>query len=306
MAHILTLRFKSVLRKLELTTRRRPLNKNKNFFFSILTCLFAGLLLLVLSSSSAYAVRVSLKRVVFDGSKRSEILTLINNTAKPQTYRLGWRKYRMDEGKSIRPVREGEDASDVLWADSMVRFAPRRVTVAPGASQQIRLLLRRPADIQEAEYRGHLWIVSEAKPEAFGAEQTTRQAVRLSVQPSISLPVFVRHGNLDVKAEISDTKLTRTTEGLNVKFSLNRIGNRSIYGDFDFVCTDGGNNLVMQQIRGIAVYREIKSRQLDFNLRGKAAGTANSCNTVKIVYRADPNDPDFNGDLLAEATASVN
>ena len=260
----------------------------------------------IMASQPAHAVRVSLKRVVFDGSKRSEILTIINNTAKPQTYRLGWRKYRMDTGKSLRAVKEGEDASDILWAEKMVRYAPRRVTVPPGGSQQIRLLFRRPADLQEAEYRAHLWIVSETQPDSFTVDEATgqNQAVKLNVQPAISLPIFVRNGNLTAKSSITDAKLTRASGGLKAAFRLSREGNRSIYGDFEFLCTDQGKEIVLHQLRGIAVYTETPYRDLDFDIPLKTQ-TAAQCNTVKIVYRADPKDTDFAGATLAQATVSL-
>ncbi|HBR68034.1 MAG TPA: hypothetical protein DEA55_01515, partial [Rhodospirillaceae bacterium] len=158
---------------------------------------------LLLWPSEAFAIRVSLKRVTFEDSKRSEILTIINSTEKEQTYRLGWRKYRMDEKKALRAVGEGEKADDIQWADDMVRFAPRRVTIPAGGSQQIRLLFRRPADLKDGEYRSHLWIVSETPPESFDTKEAGKQAVRLAVQPAISLPIFVRAGKLEAKASIT-------------------------------------------------------------------------------------------------------
>ena len=253
----------------------------------------------------AYAVRVSLKRVVFDKNTRSEILTIINNTGEQQTYRLGWRKYRMDNGKSLRAVRDDEDASDILWADKMIRFAPRRVTIPPGGSQQIRLLFRRPADLKEAEYRAHLWIVSEAKPEAFStSDGDSEQSVKLAVQPAISLPIFVRNGELTAKASISNPKLVQKSGMLNASFTLNRTGTRSVYGDFDFVCADQGNDVVLHQVRGIAVYMETQSRNLDYDIP-LSPQTATSCNSVNIIYRADPKDSDFKGKVLAQATASL-
>lgn len=256
-------------------------------------------------SEPAHAVRVSLKRIVFDNQKRSEILTLINNTAQPKTYRLGWRKYRMSETQSLQLIDEGEDSSDILWADDMIRFAPRRVTVPPGGSQQIRLLLRRPKDLQEAEYRAHLWIIGETKPENYTADTgSNQQAIRLSVQPAISLPIFVRNGNLSATANITNTQLTRTATGLKLSFDLNREGNRSIYGDFDFICTDTGQEIVLRQIRGIAVYTDINKRSLSYDINLNEAATP-SCNTVKILYRGDANDPDFASQTLAEAVASL-
>ncbi len=261
----------------------------------------------MLSATEANAVRVSLKRIIFEGSVRSEILTIINNTGEAQTYRLGWRKYKMTERDSLRAVKEDEDASDILWADDMVRFAPRRVSIPAGSSQQIRLLLRRPADIQEAEYRSHLWIVTESKPDRFDIEQdaTDKQSIRLAVQPAISLPIFVRHGDLEVSASIEDAKLSKTAEGLNVSFTLLRDGTSSLYGDLDFVCTDGGKDVVLKQVRGISVYTEVNKRYLDFDLPlGPEA--AQHCQSVNVVYRADPDDPKFKGGTLAEASTSIN
>ena len=255
----------------------------------------------VFSAQEAFAVRVSLKRIIFEGKTRSEVLTIINNTGESQTYRLGWRKYKMDERDALKPIEEGADDSGILWADNMLRFAPRRVTIPAGSSQQVRLLLRRPSDIQNAEYRSHLWIVTESKPEQFDLQaNNNQQAIRLAVQPAISLPVFVRHGDLDVSANISDTRLTKTAKGLNIDFAINRDGDSSIYGDIDFVCNDNGT--VLRQVRGISVYPEINKRYLSFNLPLENG----PCNTVGIEYRADPKDKKFQGATLAKATASLN
>ncbi len=257
----------------------------------------------VFSAKDAGAVRVSLKRIIFEGSTRSEILTIINNTAETQTYRLGWRKYRMGERHSLKAVDDDADDGSILWADKMLRFAPRRVTIPAGGSQQVRLLLRRPADIQETEYRSHLWIVTETKPDRFNIEQDVDgQSIRLAVQPAISLPVFVRHGNLSATASIGSPKLVKTAEGLNVSFTLNRQGTSSIYGDFDFTCEDAGNNSVLKQVRGISVYTEIERRFLDFDI---PLAQAQTCKNVGIEYRADPSDPDHKGATLATAAASL-
>ena len=258
----------------------------------------------VLGVRDAGAVRVSLKRIIFEGSTRSEIITLINNTSETQTYRLGWRKYRMDERSSLRPVDDSADDGSILWADDMLRFAPRRVTIPAGNSQQVRLLLRRPADIQETEYRSHLWIVTEKKPEQFDiTQQEDEQTIRLAVQPAISLPVFVRHGNLSATASIDSATLSRTDKGLKASFVLNRQGSSSIYGDFDFTCNDGAANTVLKQVRGVSVYTEIDKRYLDFEI---PLNDGQSCSNVGIEYRADPADKQHKGATLATATASLN
>jgi len=273
-------------------------------FTKIFVLTFLCATFFMLSVQDAGAVRVSMKRIIFEGPVRSEILTIINNTSETQTYRLGWKKYKMSEDSSLKALPEGADDGSVLWADDMLRFAPRRVTIPAGDSQQVRLLLRRPSDIQEAEYRSHLWIITETKPDKFDIQtQRGEQMIRLAVQPAISLPVFVRHGDLNSSASITDAKLSKIAKGLKLSFTLNREGGSSVYGDFDFVCKDGASDVVLSQVRGISVYTEINKRYLDFDI---PLSEGQSCQNVGIEYRSDPSDRQHKGAPLATASVALN
>lgn len=281
------------------------LNKNTNK--AVWSCLAAFIICaaaLVWLSQDALALRVSLKRIVFEGSKRSEILTIINASSKPETYRLEWLRFKMEDGKaSLTSLEDGEAAPEVNFADDMIRFAPRRVTVPPGGSQQVRLLLRRPKNLKQGEYRAHLRILTEAESRPFSEQETDKPAVRLSVQPGISLPVFVRHGKLEADVSISEAKLATAENGLEVSFRISRTGDRSVYGDFDFVCNDGGEEKILQTVRGIAVYAETSYRDLKYKLNVSDTTAAN-CSKVDVVYRADANDNQYGGKVLAQATAT--
>ncbi len=281
------------------------LNKNKSkAVWSCLATFIICAAALVWLSQDALALRVSLKRVVFEGSKRSEILTIINSSNRPETYRLEWLRFKMEDGaSSLASLKEGEDASGVNFADDMIRFAPRRVTVPPGGSQQVRLLLRRPKDLEQGEYRAHLRILTEAEPTPYKEQTADKPAVRLSVQPGISLPVFVRHGKLTASVSISDAKIRKDEKGLEVSFRVSRTGDRSVYGDFDFVCNDGGEEKILQTIRGIAVYTETSYRDLKYKLEVSDTTAAN-CSKVDVVYRANSSDSQYAGKVLAQATAT--
>ncbi|MCI5060767.1 MAG: hypothetical protein MRY79_06825, partial [Alphaproteobacteria bacterium] len=70
--------------------------------------LFLGICFLALgilgSLNSADALRITLKRIVFEGPKRAEVLTLINNSNEEKTYRVAWRHFRMTPDKSLVAV----------------------------------------------------------------------------------------------------------------------------------------------------------------------------------------------------------
>ncbi len=258
--------------------------------------------------NEAQALRISMKRIVFEGPKRSDVITIMNNTAKEQTYRLGWRHYRMDEKKSLIWIKEGDSSGDeIKWADGMIRYAPRRVTVPPGASQQIRILLRRPRDLEPGEYRSHLWIITETEAEKFSEDEKPRaggQSFKLTMQPAITLPVFVRHGDLTASASITDVQLSKTEGGSSIGFVLHREGNRSLYGDIKIICTGGGQEYVASHTRGLAIYTEVDKRVFDyeFNYPEEHAG---DCGRVRVEYVADRDDSLYGGQVMAQVQAGL-
>lgn len=279
-------------------------------YFMALTAVFMLFLSVggLLWINEAQALRISMKRIIFEGPKRSDIITIMNNTAREQTYRLGWRHYRMDEERSLVRVDENDPAmEDFNWADDMIRYAPRRVTVPPGGSQQIRILLRRPRDLAEGEYRSHLWIVTEAPTEEFApgdAETAGQQSFQLSMMPALTLPIFVRHGDLTASARITDMTLAQTDEGGSVSFNLHREGNRSLYGDLKVICTGGSQEYVANHTRGIAVYTEVNRRFFEFDFTYPPEHAAD-CRKVRVEYVADSDDNQYSGQVMAQASASM-
>lgn len=270
----------------------------------------AGLIALTVLAPDAQALKVTLKRVVFEGPNRTANLTIINNTAEEQAYRLGWRHMRMSENEALSEVTDPADAAGLKPADDLVRYAPRRIVIPAGGTQQVRLLLRKPADLAEGEYRSHFWIQPEAESVKFEpptAEQQeaakTKPVVQIKMLTGMTIPVIVRHGPMSVKATMTDLRATRDADGknMNVGFIMTREGNRSLYGDVKFTC-DG--NALAKQVRGVAVYTEVNKRFMNFSIPYPEGG-ASACSTLKVEYVADEDDMDLKGATLATAEASV-
>ncbi|MBU0800089.1 MAG: hypothetical protein KKA05_03715 [Alphaproteobacteria bacterium] len=262
-----------------------------------------GLSALVMMPGEAMALRVTMKRIVFEGPKRADIIVLINNSNEEMAYRFGWRRMRMSEDKSLTPIEEGDAATDIQWAEDMVQFAPRRVVLPAGGSQQLRLMLRRPKDLPDGEYRAHFWIEPEAEsvkfdPAEVKGDPSSGPAVQIKMLTGITLPVIVRAGNLTASAAISNGRVMRGGDnGGTVAFTLSRDGNRSLYGDFDFTC----GSTVVHQVRGVAVYTEVTKRNLEFKLKALPA----DCRNLNVVYKATEDDALFAGGTMAEATIAV-
>lgn len=255
---------------------------------------------------AAHAIRVTMKRVIFEGPARSDVITIINNSAKEEVYRLGWRHFKMTPDQMLDSVEEGEEEEYQKMVEDIVRYAPRRITLPPGQKQQVRLVARRPRDLPEGEYRAHLWIIPEATPPEFSPEELqqaqTGTAIKIGMSTGVSLPVFVRQGDLTAQTSISDAALVHQPDEMKLTFRLNRSGNRSVYGDMDFVCV-GSGNYVVKQLRGIAVYTDVSYRNMEYRVPYPEAGPA-ACPQIRIDYRAEPEDRLFKGEMMTQATVN--
>jgi len=254
-------------------------------------------------AQDAHALRMTMKRVIFEGAKRTEILSIVNNTAKEQVFRLGWRVMRMTEDGSLGYVEEGESMEGLMLAQDMIRYSPRRVVLSPGSSQQIRLMLRRPKDLAKGEYRSHFWIQPEEEAVKFtpddSAPKPKSPKVKITMLTGMTLPVFIRNGDLSVSVSITDAKVVSDAGRTKVAMTLNREGGRSTYGSMQFYCA--GSDEMLHEVKGIAVYTEVTKRRVAFKVPSPEKGGVAACSQVRIKYVAEGNDSQFKGAVMAEA-----
>lgn len=260
--------------------------KRKFFLFSAL--FVVGVFVAI---ESAQALRITLKRVVFEGPKRAEVLTIINSSDEERTYRLGWRNFIMTADKSLVALGEGEEPpANAKMVEDMVRFAPRRFTLAPKSSQQVRMILRTPSGLEDGEYRSHFWVRPEEdvkelrlKAEKRAAQEGRKSGgVSLTMLAGVTMPVIVRKGSLNASASISSLRAAETGGYVDIGFSLIREGNRSIYGDISYVCNEGSGAYTLRTTRGIAVYTELNQR--NFNLRIEKSPGQPRCSSLTVTF----------------------
>ena len=198
-------------------------------------------------------------RLVFEGRQRTGQLTLVNTGARTATYRISLIRLRMTETGEFRQVQEPDSAE--LFADTLVRFSPRRVELPPGVPQTVRLQLRLPADLPVGEYRAHMLfraVPSSAPEESVRADPVTGVQMRLRAVYGVSIPIIVRHGTLVAGLGLSDLRVEQVPGAdppARLAVTLNRSGDGSVYGDLRAVLVrDGQPDLVVGVARGLAVY----------------------------------------------------
>lgn len=207
-------------------------------------------------------------RIIFEARDRTAQVSLVNSGTEEETFRLEFVRKRMtDDGQFLdvdKPI-EGE-----LFSDQMIRFSPRQVTLPPGQSQTIRLILRKKANLQAGEYRSHLLFRTIPKTgnssiEAASNKDGKNLSIELTPALGISIPVIVRHGKTSVDVSVRNIKTIydKRLKKQVAEFVLERGGNQSVYGDLSVnLIKSNGTTYNLARVNGISVYSPNKSRKI--------------------------------------------
>jgi len=242
---------------------------------SALICLLAILLASVLFPEQKAIAQgnllISPRRVVFEGNKQSQELTLANMGADTAKYSVSFIQYRMTEDGNFIQIETPDEGQ--LFADKYLRFFPRTVTLPPNGSQVIRMQYRKMAEMQTGEYRSHVYFraVPIEKPLGEESAKTDTNTIGIKLTPifGIAIPIIIRNGDLQLNVDLTNISIdlkSDTVPGLTV--TLARSGNKSVYGDLSIQWVPAqGEPVEVGIVRGISVYTPNKSRTLKMPLR---------------------------------------
>lgn len=242
----------------------------RNQFIVISALLFSAILLNTGTVQAQGDLLVTPRRVIFEGSKMSQELTLANTGSDTSRYSVSFVQYRMTENGAFEQIEVPD--SGQYFADKYLRFFPRTVTLAPNEAQVVRMQFRKMPDMKPGEYRSHVYFraVPDEKPlgeEA--AKDTTTIGIRLVPIFGITIPIIIRVGELKSSIEVTDMKLDAKTDTIpSLALTFKRKGDISVYGDL-IVSWDSGNGQPVEVgvVRGIAVYTPNKTRRFVMQLR---------------------------------------
>ncbi len=261
-------------------------------------------------SQSAGDLMVAPTRIVFEGRTRTAQISLLNRGSAAATYRISLINMRMLENGGFKEI--DEPAPGEQFADGLIRYAPRQVVLAPGDSQAVRLMLRKPRGLEPGEYRSHLLlraIPSQNIGKSVEERSSDDTGIRVRLVPifGVSIPVIVRHGKLTAKVSLTDLALAsagRQGEGDRLSFRINRDGDRSVLGDLTVTYFPNGgkaDELVVARVTRLAVYTPNASRTVIMPLRFPDGVTLGR-GRLHVAFRDIPKN---GGALLTEAEIGV-
>lgn len=253
---------------------------------------------------TAAELMIAPTRVVMESGDRSAELVLVNKSTEEGAYRISLENRRMQMNGALETVDVAMDGE--LFADQLVRFAPRRAVLEPGGRQVIRVTAQ-TAGLEPGEYRSHLRIMGaptsagRTLAEASGTESEGISIELIAIR-SLTIPVIVRAGELSADVSI-ETAVTAPSEEEGedlLVVRLTRSGDRSTYGDIQ-IFVDGQAEPVYFA-RGIAIYTPNTERDVFLPMPTELADTLRG-QTVRIAYVSS--DPERPG-LISDVTLAVN
>lgn len=259
---------------------------------SMLAILFASMLSPTQNAVAQGNLLITPRRVVFEGNKQSQELTLANTGADTAKYTVSFVQYRMTVEGGFEQIEQPDPGQN--FADKYLRFFPRSVTLPPNGSQVIRMQYRKLPDMQNGEFRSHVYFRAVPDEKLLGDEQansdTTSIGIKLVPIFGISIPIIIRNGDLQVKIDLTTINLdlkSDTVPSLTVTFE--RSGDKSVYGDLSVLWVPSqGEPIDVGVVRGIAVYTPNTVRKFKMQLHN-SPGVDFTKGKLSIKFQA-PND----------------
>lgn len=280
------------------------LNWTKKYRLIALVCV-----IFITATPSVYAQKAGLMlfptRFVLDESERSVAIDIINKGDARGSYRIEMVDMKMPETGSIRELMEGE--TEPYSITDFVRISPRRVVLRPNEVQKVRILIRRPGDLPDGEYRSHLKVtLTEDNLDAI-ADENRSQNISIKIKPRLAftVPIILRQGKTDYKVSIDDANVYYGERDMSrekpiLKLNFSHEGTQSAMGDIkvSHVGPDGTNTVVNFQ-PGIAIYRDTNRRIVDFPL-SLPEGLKLQSGELYITYLEKIIEGETEGKLIAE------
>lgn len=240
-------------------------------------------------------------RVIISGGGTSEVI-LSNIGSRPATYRIGLELRRMLPDGDLDDVEVANANVTEQAALGMIRYAPRRITLAPGAPQSVRISARPGAELPDGEYRVHMSFrsIPDAIPVEEVAAANTGQGFQIRLQPvyGVTIPVIIRKGQLEALATIANPQLVREGSGTFLKLDLTRKGARSVYGELAVIARGVKDPVFIA--RGIAVYPELERRSVELQISAEQAAKLKG--PLRFEYREMPEN---GGKLIAAIDTNI-
>jgi hypothetical protein len=211
----------------------------------------------------ADAVLVAPHALFLGDRTRSGQVYLVNQGTSPEevTIELQFGYPEADSAGNMRIHLADEPGPDQPSAAAWLRAYPRRVRIAGGERQAVRIQATPPADLPDGEYWSRLIVTSQQPqpPTAVTGDSGVRAGITFALRTITS--VTYRKGTVQTGVRLDSLSAAPTGDTLTTWIGLAREGNAAFLGSLRFELRDQDGNVVQEWgSTPIAVYYELLRR----------------------------------------------
>jgi fimbrial chaperone protein len=274
-----------------------PTQPGSRFYDPTVSCLLGVnlativLLLGFFLSSAAYAQKASLfihpTKIEMAQKSRGATVHITNRGNATGTFSISWVDMLMDEAGGISVQKQGSAWSLQPW----VRYSPRRITLAPGQSQVIKVAVNRRKKAPTKEFFSHLKVLTlNSNVGSVDASKTSslNNAATVTARSAMAIPVIWRNLNEPAEAIISDVNINTTESTVTVR--VKRLGEASTRGYLQVYATDARKitNRLIDPIP-VIIYPNIQTRHIKIDINDRLSRAIRD-GRLHIVYARDVDD----------------
>ena len=234
-----------------------------------LTCVLGVTISTLLWASTALAQNntalfVSPVRLIFDPSTNTSTMTVSNKTDETKYYEVTMLDQVMTASGGIQQL----DTFDYS-SKRMLRFMPRKIILAGGERQVVRVMAQRPADLPDGDYHTHIFFnevpapISTTLPIS-GTEISPSKGPQFKVTTNggVGIPVIVQNGAISASLSLISASVIPLPAGAepgtphSLSVNLQRLGNAEALAFLTVTTGDVASPTVLARPRQMLVYRE--------------------------------------------------
>jgi hypothetical protein len=151
-------------------------------------------------------------------------------------------------------------------AKRMLRFVPKRFTLKPGERQTVRVMAKRPANLEDGDYHSHLLFreipVGKQTKEELQAERSDENKAQFDIRAvyGVAVPIIVQKGTLSSEMHLGNASYVPAADGApaHLAVELLRSGNAEASSRLLAVYHPAsGEDVVLADNLWIPIYREV-------------------------------------------------
>ena len=233
----------------------------------------------------ARAVLVSPLAIFMDARARTAEIVLANTTSTAEEVtidlRYGFSTTDTNESPMMPSFAPESVSAEAPSAARFTRVFPRRVVLAPGQSQTVRLFASPSPLLPDGEYWARFLALTKKLPDTTRAAEGTQVGVSFAVVTSI--PLWYRKGAVTTSIAMDSLTASVAVDTLRARIVLARGGNASWLGTTTFALLDAGGRPVREWRVPMSIYQPRYRRRFAWPLERLAPGTYSLVATMAAV-----------------------